>query len=61
MNFLADKRPFDVLNNALNNNVLVALKLAKMYDKVATVLPDRGERYLSMDLFNETRKIRATA
>ena len=32
-------------------NMLVALKLAKQYDKVATVLPDRGERYLSMDLF----------
>ncbi|NIP40250.1 MAG: pyridoxal-phosphate dependent enzyme [Candidatus Aenigmarchaeota archaeon] len=32
-------------------NMLVALKLAKMYDKIATVLPDRGERYLSMDLF----------
>ena len=32
-------------------NMLVALKLAKMYHKVVTVLPDRGERYLSMDLF----------
>ena len=32
-------------------NVLVALKVAKKYDKVVTVLPDRGERYLSMDLF----------
>ncbi|MBN1386080.1 cysteine synthase family protein [Candidatus Woesearchaeota archaeon] len=32
-------------------NMLVALKLAKMYKKVATVLPDRGERYLSMNLF----------
>ena len=26
MGFLAEKRPFDVLNNALNNNVLVKLK-----------------------------------
>ncbi len=25
MGFLAEKRPFDVLNNALNNNVLVKL------------------------------------
>lgn len=32
-------------------NMLVALKEAKKYDKVVTVLPDRGERYLSMDLF----------
>jgi cysteine synthase A len=32
-------------------NMLVAQKLANMYDKIATVLPDRGERYLSMDLF----------
>ena len=32
-------------------NALVALKLAKKYEKIATVLPDRGERYLSMDLF----------
>jgi cysteine synthase A len=32
-------------------NVAVALKMAKKYDKVVTVLPDRGERYLSMDLF----------
>ena len=32
-------------------NMLVAMKLAKMYDKVVTVLPDRGERYLSMNLF----------
>jgi len=32
-------------------NMLVALKVAKKYGKVATVLPDRGERYLSMDLF----------
>ncbi len=31
-------------------NVLVALKVAKKYDKVTTVLPDRGERYLSMNL-----------
>ena len=32
-------------------NMLVALKVAKKYGKVATVLPDRGERYLSMSLF----------
>lgn len=32
-------------------NVLVALRVANKYDKVVTVLPDRGERYLSMDLF----------
>jgi len=32
-------------------NILIALKIAKQYGKVATVLPDRGERYLSMDLF----------
>ena len=32
-------------------NMLVAMKMAKMFDKVVTVLPDRGERYLSMDLF----------
>ena len=32
-------------------NMLGALKAAKKYDKVATVFPDRGERYLSMDLF----------
>lgn len=32
-------------------NMLVALQVAKKYGKVATVLPDRGERYLSMDLF----------
>jgi len=32
-------------------NMMVALKVAKKYGKVATVLPDRGERYLSMDLF----------
>jgi len=32
-------------------NMLVALRVAKKYKKVVTVLPDRGERYLSMDLF----------
>ena len=32
-------------------NVLIALRVAKKYDKVVTFLPDRGERYLSMDLF----------
>jgi len=29
VNSLVEKRPFDVLNNALNNNVLVALKNKK--------------------------------
>jgi len=29
VNSLGEKRPFDVLNNALNNNVLVALKNKK--------------------------------
>lgn len=32
-------------------NMVVALRVAKKHDKVVTVLPDRGERYLSMDLF----------
>ncbi|MDG6229237.1 MAG: cysteine synthase A, partial [Candidatus Thermoplasmatota archaeon] len=32
-------------------NMLAALKVAKAFDKVITILPDRGERYLSMDLF----------
>ena len=32
-------------------NMLAALKVARKYDKVVTVLPDRAERYLSMDLF----------
>jgi len=31
-------------------NMLVALKIAGKYDKVVTVLPDRAERYLSMNL-----------
>ena len=31
--------------------MLIALRVAKKYDKVVTFLPDRGERYLSMDLF----------
>jgi cysteine synthase A len=31
-------------------NMLVSLRVARQYGKVATVLPDRGERYLSMDL-----------
>lgn len=31
-------------------NMLVALRVAQKYDKVATVLPDRAERYLSMSL-----------
>jgi cysteine synthase A len=32
-------------------NMVVALRMAKKYGKVVTVLPDRGDRYLSMDLF----------
>jgi len=32
-------------------NILAALRVAGKYDKIATVLPDRGERYQSMDLF----------
>jgi cysteine synthase A len=32
-------------------NIFAALKIAKEYEKVATVLPDRAERYLSMNLF----------
>ena len=32
-------------------NMLVALEAAKKYDKVVTVFPDRGDRYLSMNLF----------
>ena len=31
-------------------NILAALRVAKKYGKVATVLPDRAERYLSMNL-----------
>jgi cysteine synthase A len=31
-------------------NMLISLRVAREYGKVATVLPDRGERYLSMDL-----------
>jgi cysteine synthase A len=34
-------------------NMLVALRASKEYGKIATVLPDRGERYLSMNLFKE--------
>jgi cysteine synthase len=30
--------------------MLISLRVAREYGKVATVLPDRGERYLSMDL-----------
>lgn len=33
-------------------NMLAALKVSKAFEKVVTVLPDRGERYLSMDLFH---------
>ncbi len=32
-------------------NMFIALKLSKKYKKIVTVLPDRGERYLTMDLF----------
>jgi len=32
-------------------NMFAALRVAKEYEKVVTVLPDRGERYLSMNLF----------
>ncbi|RLC93145.1 MAG: cysteine synthase A [Chloroflexi bacterium] len=32
-------------------NMLAALQVAHRFGKVATVLPDRAERYLSMDLF----------
>lgn len=32
-------------------NMLAASKVSKAFNKVVTVLPDRGERYLSMDLF----------
>lgn len=32
-------------------NVLAALQVAREYDKLVTVLPDRGEKYLSMNLF----------
>lgn len=32
-------------------NMLVSLDLNKKFGKIATVLPDRGDRYLSMDLF----------
>lgn len=31
-------------------NMLVSLKIAKKFNKVVTVLPDRAERYLSMNL-----------
>jgi len=32
-------------------NMYIALKLSKKYKKIVTVLPDRGERYLTMKLF----------
>ena len=32
-------------------NMLIAQKVAREYDKVVTVFPDRAERYLSMNLF----------
>ena len=31
-------------------NMLAAMKVAGKYRRVATVLPDRAERYISMDL-----------
>ncbi len=31
-------------------NVLAALRVSQQYEKVVTVLPDRAERYMSMDL-----------
>lgn len=34
-------------------NMFIALKVAKKYKKIVTVLPDRGERYLSMNLFKD--------
>ena len=34
-------------------NMLVAFRISGEYGKIATVLPDRGERYLSMNLFQE--------
>ncbi|MFP3974853.1 MAG: PLP-dependent cysteine synthase family protein [Chloroflexota bacterium] len=33
-------------------NMFGALKVSRMFERVVTVLPDRGERYLSMNLFN---------
>jgi len=36
-------------------NMLAALRVAKHYDRVVTVLPDRGERYLSMNLFKNKK------
>jgi cysteine synthase A len=35
-------------------NMLAATKVAKMFDRVVTVLPDRAERYLSMDLYKHS-------
>ena len=35
-------------------NMLAATKVSKMFDRVVTVLPDRGERYLSMDLYKHS-------
>ena len=37
-------------------NMLAALKVSKMFDKVVTVLPDRGERYISMELFRKQQE-----
>jgi cysteine synthase len=33
-------------------NMLASLKVSREYGKIATVLPDRAERYISMGLFN---------
>ena len=35
-------------------NMVAALRASQKYGKTATVLPDRGERYLSMNLFNQS-------
>ena len=32
-------------------NILAAFRVAETHNKVVTVLPDRGERYLSMNLY----------
>ena len=36
-------------------NLVVALRFAKRYKKVVTVLPDRGERYLSKELYKSAK------
>ena len=35
-------------------NIVAAVRASQQYPRVATVLPDRGERYLSMGLFQCT-------